>query len=78
MKHIYMSLSISISRNGNYADCTLWERIDDGKMTYRTLSLAEARKMQWELVKAGAERTFRPNWFDNAISHVDVDYWMRH
>ena len=78
MKHVYMSLSIDVYRNNRYADCTLWERIDDGEMTHRELTLEEARRMQWELLKAGATRTFRPNWFDNAISQVKVSYWARH
>ena len=78
MKHVYMSLSITLYRYNHRYDCTLWERIDDGKMTSRQLTLEEAQRIQWELLKAGATRTFRPNLFDNAMSQVDVDYWARH
>lgn len=79
MKHIYISLCISTYSNPKYApDCTLYERVDDGEMTSRKLSYNEARKMQWELVKAGATRAFVSNMFRNSIAHVDVDYWARH
>ena len=79
MKHIYMSLCISTYSNPRLApDCTLYERVDNGEMTSRKLSYNEARKMQWELVKAGATRTFVANMFNNAIANVDVDYWARH
>lgn len=71
-----MSLSITLYRYSE-PDCTFWEKIDDGVMTHRKLSLEDALRMQWELKKAGATRQFRPNIFDNAMSHVDVDYFAR-
>lgn len=76
-KRVYMSLSISLYRSLE-PECTFYQRIDGGEMTSRKLTYAEAQRLQWELVKAGAERTFRPNWFDNAMAQVDVDYWARH
>ena len=76
MKHLYMSISITLY-NHCEPNCTYWEEIDDEEMTSRRLTLEEARRMQWELVKAGAERTYRPNLYDNAISQVDVHYWAR-
>lgn len=79
MKHIYISLCISTYSNPHYTpDCTLYERVDDGEMTSRKLSYNKARKMQWELVKAGATRTVVANMFKNSIAHVDVDYWACH
>lgn len=76
MNRVYMSISITLYSHCE-PDCTYWERIDDGPITHRKLSLDEARRMQWELVKAGAERKYCSNLFDNAISNVDVDYWAR-
>lgn len=78
MKRIYMSLSISFYSRGLAPDCRFYEMIDDKEMTVRKLTLAEAQKLQWELVKAGATRTYRSNMFNNAMSDVDVDYWMWH
>ena len=76
MNHVYMSISITLYRYSK-PSCTYWEKIDNNPMTHRELTLNEARRMQWELVKAGATRTVAANLFDNAISHVDVDYWAR-
>ena len=79
MKHIYMSLSITVYSNHRIAPyCRFYERIDNGEMTCKVISIEEAKKLQWELVKAGAKRTFCPNMFNNAIANVDVDYWMYH
>lgn len=79
MKHIYMSLAITFySTSRIQPDCRFYERVDGGDMTVRKLSINEARKLQWELVKAGATRTICPNMFNNAISNVDVSYWMYH
>ena len=76
MKHIYMSLSITIySARRLQPDCRFYERVDNGEMTCRKLSLAEAQKLQWELVKAGAPRSFCSNMFTNGIANVDVDCW---
>ena len=47
-------------------------------MTCRKLTLAEAQRLQWELVKAGAKRTIAPNMYTNSISNVEVSYFMRH
>jgi len=78
MKYIYMSLTITVYSNRYSTDCNFYEAVDDGEMTRRHLTYAEAQKLQWELVKAGATRTFHPNMFNNAISHIEIGYWMRH
>ena len=74
MKYVYMSVSITLFRRCE-PDCYYCERLDGGEVTSRKLTLDEARRLQWELVKAGADREFRPNFFDNAVSQVDVRYW---
>lgn len=76
MKYVYMSVSITLYRRCE-PDCAYYERLDGGEVTSRKLTLDEARRLQWELVKAGADREFRPNFLDNAISQVDVHYWAR-
>lgn len=76
MKYVYMNVSITLYPNCE-PDCYYWERLDDQPATFRKLTLDEARRMQWELVKAGAKREFRPNFLDNAISKVEVYYWAR-
>ena len=79
MKHIYMSLSITFySTPRLQPECRFYERVDSGEMTVRKLSINEARKLQWELVKAGATRKAYSNMFNNTISTVDVSYWMYH
>lgn len=85
MKHVYMSISITfypVSRIAPYRslqpDCTFYQRVDDGEMTSEKLPLEKALRMQWELMKAGAERAYHSNMFNNAISQVDVDYWACH
>ena len=79
MKHIYMSLAITFYATSRIQpECRFYERVDGGEMTVRKLSINEARKLQWELVKAGATRTAYSNMFNNAISTVDVSYWMYH
>jgi len=77
MKSIYMNVTIT-NYNRNYIapDCTYYESIDDKGMTSRKLTIDEARKLQWELVKAGATRRVEPNMFNNSISRVDVSYWV--
>lgn len=79
MNRIYMSIMISYWSNPKLTpDCIFYEAVDGGKMTRRELTLDEARKLQWELVKAGATRTFSTNMFNPKIAQVDVNYWALH
>lgn len=77
MKTLYMALSITTSVNG-YSSCFFGECIDGAPCQSHELSLAEAQKMQWELVKAGAERVIDVNRFDPNMSTIYVTYWMPH
>ena len=79
MNHIYMSVMISYwSDPKRTPDCIFFEAVDGGEITRRELTHDEARRLQWELVKAGATRTFSTNMFNPKIAQVDIDYWARH
>ena len=79
MNSIYMHLTITHYNNKNVpSDLTFYQAVDDEPMTCRKLTLAEAQRLQWELVKAGAKRTIAPNMYTNSISNVEVSYFMRH
>lgn len=79
MKRIYMSLSIAqYNLKGMEPNCDLYQQIDDEPATDIKLSYAEACKLMWELVLAGATRTYASNYFNPAISYVEVSLWTRH
>ena len=79
MKRIYMSLSMTqYSLKGMEPDCDLYQQIDDEPATNIKLSYAEACKLMWELVLAGATRIYRSNTFNPSISYVEISLWTRH
>lgn len=43
--------------------------------TWDELTVAEANKLMWELVKLGAKNSYTANMFDNAISERCVTFW---
>ena len=43
--------------------------------TWDKLTVDEANKLMWELVKLGGENSFRSNIFNNAISERRVTFW---
>jgi len=43
--------------------------------TWDKLTVAEANKLMWELVKLGAKNSYTANMFDNAISERRVTFW---
>lgn len=43
--------------------------------TFNKLTVAEANRLMWELVKLGAKNTFKSNMFNNAISERCVIFW---
>jgi len=79
MKQIYMSLSIGqYSYRGMKPECNLYQKIDGEPMTCTKLDYADACRIMWELVLAGATRKYEANMFNSSISHVDVTLWTRH
>ena len=75
MKHIYISVDITFYNTLSMKpDCEVWEKIDEGKMTVRKLSLLEAQKLQWELKKFGGRRTYNSNLFNPAIVSCSTTY----
>lgn len=79
MKSIYIRI-ITIEYNNPYtpAEYDMYEKVDDNKIVHRKLSWQEARRLQWELVKAGGEREYSANPYNPAISYSLVTYWARH
>lgn len=43
--------------------------------TWDKLTVDEANQLMWELVKLGAENTYKANMFNNAISTRQVTFW---
>lgn len=43
--------------------------------TWDKLTVDEANKLMWELVKLGAKNTYSANQFNNAISERHVAFW---
>ena len=43
--------------------------------TWDKLTVDEANKLMWELVKLGAKNTYASNQFNNAISERRVSFW---
>ena len=43
--------------------------------TWDKLTVAEANRLMWELVKLGAKNTYTANKFNNAISERRVTFW---
>lgn len=43
--------------------------------TWDKLTVDEANKLMWELVKQGAKNTYTANMFNNAISERRVTFW---
>ena len=43
--------------------------------TWDKLTVDEANRLMWELVKLGAENSYTANIFDNAISVRRVTFW---
>jgi len=52
---------------------------DDGihpvTSTWNKLTVSEANKLMWELVKLGAKNSYTANMFDNGISERRVTFW---
>lgn len=43
--------------------------------TFNKLSVEEANKLMWELVKLGGKNVYKANMFNNAISERIVTFW---
>ena len=53
---------------------------NDGKTstsTYDDMSVLEANKLMWILMKLGGKNSYVSNWFNNAISTRTVTFWGR-
>jgi len=79
MKYVYINVSTTEYNNGiTPPRYELWEQVDGGELTCRKLSWQEARRLQWELKKAGATHEYSANPYHPAISYSETAYFARH
>ena len=74
----YLSISITCYSTKRIAPEVHYYR-DDGihpiVSTWDKLTVDEANQLMWELVKLGAENSYRSNMYNNAISERKVTFW---
>lgn len=76
MKHVFMKLSITYYSTRNCAMCLFFQKTPGSKLETRELTLNEARKLQWELMKAGGTRKVTTHPYINTIYDVEIEYWI--
>lgn len=78
MKKTYLSISITYYSTKQIKPEVHYYR-DDGVhprvSTYDKLTVDEANKLMWELVKLGAKNYYSANQFHSAISERRVTFW---
>jgi len=68
---IWINVSITDYGNGTI-DCRYCESIGDGPIEGKDISINDARRMMWELVLAGGQRSYHTNIFDRSIVSSEV------
>lgn len=80
---MYISIEIThfhgskLAPNYRFCHCNYYEQIEGEPMTARELDLETARKLQWELLLAGGERSYHSNIFEPGIFSSEVKYYSR-
>lgn len=78
MNKTYLSISITYYSTKRIKPDVHYYR-DDGVhspvSTWDKLTVDEANKLMWELVKLGAENTYTANMYNNAISERRITFW---
>lgn len=78
MNKTFLSITITYYSNKRIKPDVHYYR-DDGVhprvSTWDKLTVNEANKRMWELVKLGATNTYNANMFNNAISERKVTFW---
>lgn len=80
MNKTYISISITYYSTHRIAPDIHYYRNDGihpATSTWNKLTVSEASRMMWELVKLGGESSYTSNMFDNAISERKVTFWGR-
>lgn len=78
MEKTYLSISITYYNMKCLAPEVHYyynDGIHPATSTWNKLTIAEANKLMWELVKRGAKNSYTANMFDNAISKRQVIFW---
>lgn len=78
MNKTFLSITVTYYSNKRIKPDVHYYR-DDGVhprvSTWDKLTVNEANKLMWELVKLGAKNTYNANMFNNAISERKVTFW---
>lgn len=78
MEKTYLSITITHYSTKRIAPDIHYYR-NDGvhpvTSTWNKLTVAEANRLMWELVKLGAKNVYVANMFNNAISERRVTFW---
>ena len=78
MNKTYLHISITYYSTKRIKPDIYYYR-DDGihpvTYTWNKLTVDEANKLMWELVKLGAKNTYCSNIYNNAISERRVTFW---
>lgn len=80
MEKTYLSISITHYNVPNLQPDIHYYRNDGihpATSTFNKLTVEEANRLMWELVKLGAKNTYHSNWYNNAISTRQVTFWGR-
>ena len=78
MEKTYLSITITHYNTKRIAPDVHYYRNDGIHpviSTWNKLTVAEANRLMWELVKLGAKNTYVANMFNNAISERRVTFW---
>lgn len=74
----YLSISITYYNNRALAPSIHYYRNDGVHpvvSTFNKLTVDEANRLMWELVKLGAKNSYQANRFNNAISTRQITFW---
>ena len=80
MKNVYISISITYFDTKAIAPQVHYYRNDyehNPISQFNKLSVDEANRMMWELVRIGGKNSYVSNWFNNGISTRQVSFYGR-
>ena len=78
MKKTYLSITITYYSTKRIKPEVHYYRNDGihpATSTWDKLTVDEANKLMWELVKLGGNNSYKANMFNNAISERQVTFW---